>query len=135
MSDQIAIPVEIRPEEVAREKTLGGAIELCAKVAGYDLDKQLAMELDVDKAQFSRWTNGTEGITWPKLRKLMDRCGNNAPVLWMLYQMGYDLYSLRKRETETERKLRAAEEALARERVERAAIEESFRRMLIGGHK
>jgi plasmid maintenance system antidote protein VapI len=135
MSDQIAIPVEIRPEEVAREKTLGGAIELCAKVAGYDLDKQLAMELDVDKAQFSRWTNGTEGITWPKLRKLMDRCGNNAPVLWMLYQMGYDLHSLRKRETETERRLRDAEEALARERADRAALEESFRRMLVGGQR
>lgn len=55
MTTQIAFPTEVRPEEVAREKTLGGAIELCAKVAGYEMDKQLQQKIGVDKAQFSRW--------------------------------------------------------------------------------
>lgn len=132
MSDQAGIPVTVTPEEVAREKTLGGAIELCAKAAGYDLDKQLAFDMGVDKAQFSRWTNGTEGILWPKLRKLMSLCGNDAPVLWMLHQIGYDLHALRRRESELERRLRESEEALARERSERAAVEETFRRMMLG---
>src|SRR5690348_17557753 len=80
MTDQLAIPVSVTPDEVAREKTLGGAIELCAKVAGFDLDKQLQQRLGVDKAQFSRWQSGEEGIKWPKLSTLMDHCGNNAPV-------------------------------------------------------
>lgn len=111
MSSQIALPVEVRPEEVARKQSLGNAIELCAELAGFSLDKDLQQTLAVDKAQFSRWLSGTEGVIWPKLEKLMDQCGNDAPILWMLYQRGYDLHSLRKRETETERLLREEREA------------------------
>lgn len=110
MTTQLAFPSEVRPDEVARERTLGAAIELCAKVGGFGMDKELQMELGVDKAQFSRWQSGQEGVSWPKFEKLMDVCGNDAPVLWMLYQRGYDLHSLRKRETETERLLRLAQE-------------------------
>lgn len=122
--NQIAIPSDVRPDEVAREKTLGGAIELCAKAGGFLLDKELQRELDVDKAQFSRWHSGQEGILWPKLEKLMDKCGNDAPVLWMLHRRGYDLNSLRRRETETERENRMLRE-------ENAAL----RRVLMGGAK
>ncbi len=108
--EQFGIPVEIRPEEIARKRTLGAAIELCAEAAGFDLDKQVAAELGVDKAQLSRWQGGTEGILWPKLTKVMNKFGNDAPVLWMLHDRGYDLHSLRKRETELERRLRESQE-------------------------
>ena len=124
MSVQPALPVLVRPEEVAREKTLGAAMELCAKVAGFGLDKELQLQLGVDKAQFSRWMAGTEGIHWPKLERLMDVCGNDAPVLWMAYQRGVDLHSLRKRETETEREnrlLREENDALRRVLMGRVA--------------
>lgn len=110
MTGQIAIPVDVRPEEVAREKSLGGAIELCAKLAGYSLDKELQQTIQVDKAQFSRWLSGQEGIVWPKLEKLMDACGNDAPVLWMLARRNYDLHSLRRLETEVERENRLLRE-------------------------
>lgn len=110
---QLGIPTDVTPEEIAREQSFGGSIDLCAKVAGYTLDKNLTLELGLDKAQFSRWQNGTEGVTWPKLRRLMELCGNNAPVLWMLHQLGYDLHSLRMRETETERALRIANARIA----------------------
>jgi plasmid maintenance system antidote protein VapI len=116
--NQVALPVEIRPEEVTRLRSLGSAIDLCAKVAGFDLDKQLAQILGVDKAQFSRWTSGTEGIVWEKFVRLMDTCGNDAPLLWMLHQRGYDLHSLRMSETKTERQLRLSrEEVVALRRV------------------
>lgn len=121
MSSQIALPVEVTPQEVSREKSLGSAIELCAKAAGYSLDKELQMALGVDKAQFSRWLSNQEGILWPKLRRLMDHCGNAAPVMWMLHDLGYDLHSLRRLESETERENRALRE-------ENAAL----RRVLIG---
>ena len=121
MTDQLSIPVQVTPEEVAREKTLGGAIELCAKVAGFDLDKQLQMALGVDKAQFSRWQSGDEGIKWPKLVALMDHCGNNAPLLWMVHARGFDLHAMRMRETETERENRMLREDNA-----------ALRRLLIG---
>ena len=113
MSGQLAIPVSVRPEEVFRERTLGGAIELCAKVAGFDLDKELQLALRVDKAQFSRWQSGQEGIVWPKLEKLMDHCGNDAPVMWMASQRGWDLHSWRRLETETERENRLLREEVA----------------------
>lgn len=103
----------VRPEEVARKQTLGSAIELCAELAGFTLDKELQQTLDVDKGQFSRWQSGQEGIKWDKFAALMDVCGNDAPVLWMLHQRGYDAHSLRKRETETERRLRLAQERIA----------------------
>lgn len=121
MSSQLALPSDISPIDIARERTFGGAIELCAKAAGYALDKELQLALGVDKAQFSRWHSGTEGILWPKLERLMDRCGNDAPVLWQLHQRGYDLHSLRKLETETERENRQLRE-------ENAAL----RRVLLG---
>lgn len=114
MSNQIALPVEVRPEEVARKQSLGAAIELCAELGGHELDKSLQLKLGVDKAQFSRWLSGTEGIVWAKLAALMDECGNDSPILWMLHQRGYDLYSVRKRESETEKALRLEREASAK---------------------
>lgn len=112
MSNQLGIPVAVRPEEVARKQSLGSAIELCAELAGFALDKELQQELGVDKAQFSRWLSDQEGVKWSKLRQLMDHCGNDAPVLWMLAQLGYDLNSLRKLESETEKELRQAREEI-----------------------
>lgn len=122
MTSQIALPVEWRPDEVVRKQSLGGAMELCAELGGYALDKTLQQELGVDKAQFSRWQSGTEGVVWPKFAKLMDFCGNDAPVLWMLHQRGYDLHSVRRRETELERQNRLLRE-------ENAAL----RRVMTGG--
>jgi len=113
MNQQISLPVEVRPEEVMRKQTLGSAIELCAELGGYALDKALQQELGVDKAQFSRWQSGTEGVQWSKFSALMDRCGNDAPVLWMVHQRGYDLHSLRRRESALERENRELREDLA----------------------
>lgn len=107
---QLGIPVEVTPQEVGREATLGGAISLCAKAAGL-VPKEVQDALRADKAQFSRWTDDKEGILWPKLSALMDLCGNDAPLLWMLHARGYDLASLRKRESETEKQLRVEREA------------------------
>lgn len=125
--NQLSIPAQVRPEEVARKQSLGNAIELCAELAGFSLDKELQQTLGVDKAQFSRWLSGTEGVIWPKLEKLMDECGNDAPILWMLHQRGYDLHSLRKRESETEKRLREVTEERDKEREMRLYAENILR--------
>jgi len=121
--NQIAIPVEISPAEVARKPTMGSAIALCAELAGLE-PKQIQGKLAMDKGQWSRWESGSEGVIWPKLAALMDFCGNDAPVHWMLHQRGYDLHSIRKLESETERDNR-------RLREENAAL----RRVLMAGAK
>lgn len=104
--NQLALPIKVNPDEIARIKSLGDSIHLCAALAGYELDKTLQLKIGADKAQFSRWMNGEEGIKWPKVAAMMDACGNDAPVFWMLHQRGYDLHSVRKVESEIERQNR-----------------------------
>lgn len=99
---QLGFPSEVTAQEVAREKSLGGAIDLCAKAAGLE-PKQVQTDLKLDKAQWSRWTDGKEGILWPRLRAVMDRCGNDAPVLWMAHDRGIDITRLARYESELER--------------------------------
>lgn len=106
---QIAFPVEVTAQEVAREKTLGGAIGLCLKAAGLE-PKELQVHFKWDKAQWSRWESGQEGVLWPKLTQLMDYCGNDSPLLWMLHDRRYDLHSIRRTETEYERENRLLRE-------------------------
>lgn len=122
MSTQIGLPVEVSHHELARKPTLGMAIKLCYEAAGLE-PKEVLHAIRADKAQLSRWESGQEGVCWPKLNALMDTCGNDAPVLWQLYRRGYDLSSLRRRESDLERRLRMAEE-------ERDAL----KRLLLGGN-
>jgi hypothetical protein len=119
-------------DEIASKLSLAAAFELCAEAAGFDLDKQAGGVLSMDKARWSRIKSGLEGIKWEQLQQFMDQCGNDTPLLWMLAQRGYDLHSLRRTETETEHRLRMAEEALAREREERRISEETLRRVITG---
>lgn len=92
-----------------RERSLGGSIDLCAKAAGLE-PKQVQTDLKLDKAQWSRWTDGKEGILWPKLKLVMDHCGNHAPLMWMNHDCGFDISAMRHRESELERQLREARE-------------------------
>jgi 2-hydroxychromene-2-carboxylate isomerase len=107
--NQLGFPSEVSALEISRESTLGGAIALCARAAGME-PKQLQAELKTDKAQWSRWESGAEGIVWPKFVALMDFCGNDAPLLWMNHARGFDLASLRKLESETQRENRLLRE-------------------------
>lgn len=125
---QLGFPSEVTAQEVARETSLGGAIGLCAKAAGLE-PKQILSDLKLDKAQWSRWESGGEGIVWPKLCAVMDLCGNDAPLLWMLRARGYDLGSLRRCETQTERELRMAREEIERLKSERDVERRLFREL------
>lgn len=133
--NQLGFPVVVTAHQIALEKTLGGAITLCAKVAGLEgkevMDKLRVDGKPLDKAQWSRWESGGEGVVWPKFTALMDYCGNDAPLLWMLQARGYDLSSLRKQETETERKLRIALEENAALKAEREVERRLFRDLRI----
>ena len=128
--NQLGFPSEITVQEVSRETSLGGAISLCAKAAGLE-PKQIQDALKSDKAQFSRWTDNKEGIVWPKLEALMDECGNDAPLLWMLYARGYDLNSLRRTETETQKALRLAQERIKELEHDRDVERRLFRELRV----
>lgn len=129
--NQLGFPSLVTPDEVARECSLGGAISLCAKVAGL-APKQIQDALRSDRSQFSRWTDDKEGILWSKLRALMDLCGNDAPLLWMVWKSGFDLSAMRRQETELERELRVAKEWIKQLEEERR-IERTFLSEVIAG--
>jgi hypothetical protein len=106
---QIAFPTPVSPHEIVRKTGLGGSIELCAEVGGLE-PKAIQTELKLDKAQWSRWVSGGEGVVWPKLRALMDLCGNDAPVLWMAHDRGFDIGRMQRYESEIERQNRLLRE-------------------------
>ena len=124
--NQLGFPSHVTTQEIAREHTLGGAIDLCVKAAGFS-PKQVQDAIKADKAQFSRWTDGKEGIVWPKLVALMDACGNDAPLLWMLRARGFDLSSLRRCESQTERQLREAREQIEMLQHDKRVLTEALR--------
>lgn len=129
--NQLGFPSAVTFQEIAREKTLGGAIGLCIKAAGFEPKEVMdAVRVDgkpLDKAQWSRWESGGEGIIWPKFTALMDFCGNDAPLLWMNASRGYDLASMRRRETELERELRLSREENAQLRHDKRVLVEALR--------
>lgn len=129
--NQLSFPSVVTSEEIKRESTLGGAIGLCAKAAGL-APKEVQDAIKADKGQWSRWESGGEGIVWPKFEALMDACGNDAPLLWMLHRRGYDLSSLRRQETEWQAKLRVAEEKIERLLGERRAERNMLSEVLAG---
>lgn len=128
--NQLGFPSAVTLQEVQREKSLGGSIGLCIKAAGFE-PKEVTDKLKMDKAQWSRWESGQEGVIWPKLQSVMDFCGNDAPILWMNLARGYDLSSMRKQESETERELRIAKEEIVQLRAERDVERRLFRDLRI----
>lgn len=103
----------VDPALVLAQPSLLGAIKLCVSLGGFEADKQVYRALDIDASHWTRITRGEAHFPVDKLGDLMDLCGNEAPLIWLTHARGYDPASLRKRETETERRLREAEERIA----------------------
>lgn len=112
----VRIKQSVDPALVTAQPSFLGAIKLCISLAGFDADKQVYGELGIDAGHWSRILRGEAHFPVDKLTNLMELCGNEAPLLWFVHARGYDPHSLRKLETETERQLREANEALDAER-------------------
>jgi hypothetical protein len=87
-----------------------GAIKLCISAGGFDADKQVYVEIGIDAGHWTRVMHGEAHFPVNKLPALMELCGNDAPLLWLVNDRGYDLHSLRKKETETEKENRELRE-------------------------
>lgn len=113
----VRTPQAVDPALVIAQPSMLAAIKLCISLGGFDADKQVYGALDIDAGHWSRIHRGEAHFPVDKLPALMDLCGNEAPLIWLTHSRGYDAASLRKRETETERALRVAQEALEAERT------------------
>lgn len=119
----------IDPELIYRQPTLTKALHLCQTLSGKD-DAQFYGPNGVvkDQAQWSRIMGQSGSANFPqeKFNLFMDVAGNEAPLLWLLHSRHYDITTLRHVETETERKLRLALDALKREQVKNATLVEAI---------
>lgn len=114
-------PQKLDYKLIHQQPTLLAAVKLCISMGGFEADKEVYGPLGIDAGHWSRIHRGEAHFPLGKLCDLMDLCGNEAPMLWLLDERGYDLHSLRRQETETERELRLAHEEIERMRAERRA--------------
>ena len=98
---------------VTQQPTLTGAIMLCVHISGLD-DRDLAKALAIDPAQWSRIKSGQAHFPQERMNRLMDICGNEAPLIWLASRRGYDLQA----------KLSLMEQKLATERNRADKLEE-----------
>lgn len=115
------------PSLVIAQPTLLGAIKLCVSLAGFDSDKQVYAQLGIDAGHYSRILRGEAHFPVDRLSDLMDLCGNEAPLIWLTNMRGYDPASLRKRESDTERRLREANERIEMLEHDKRVLTEALR--------
>lgn len=132
---QLGLPIPPRRlsiDAVAACKTIGEACAEGASVAGH-CDKAVAAQcLNGDGSKWSRIKSGQAAPDGDFLLALMDFCGNEAPLVWLLLRRNYDPTSMRVLQTEQERKIAELERKLAEAEAEMRAGEAMFRRVLVG---
>lgn len=84
--------------------------------------KQVFDQLDMDKATWSRIENG--GMSFPAdlLERFRQVVGNDAAILWLANQAGFDVAAMRKLQDDKDKEIVRLREELATERSERATI-------------
>ncbi len=106
----------IDPSLIAKQPSMTKALQLCQTLSGLD-DKAFIGSGGIvkDSAQWSRiMGSGQHNFPQDELNKFMDKAENEAPLLWLVHSRGYDINSLRKLESETERALRIERERSAK---------------------
>lgn len=126
------LPLRVRrarrviPEaDLAKLTSEAAAVRYACENSGLQ-DKSIAIEIGVDAAVLSKAKAGQARLNDDALDALQDATGIEAPLFAWLLRRGYDPRSLRKLETETERALREANEALDAERLKVRVLTEAL---------
>jgi hypothetical protein len=96
-------------DAVIAQPTLNAALVFCVQASGLDR-KHIYGALGIDAATWSRIESGQANFPLNKLKTVMDICGNEAPLMWLLDACGYDWESVREKQTEMERKVAELEQ-------------------------
>lgn len=125
----IGNPVDVDLDEIRRQSSWATVLSLCATKSGLQ-DKLIAADVGVDGSVWSRFKSGQNNPSGEQLIRLMDRCGNEAPLLWLLLRRGYDPRSLRRIESDVERENRLLREEIATLQSEREIEMRTVQKML-----
>jgi hypothetical protein len=104
---RVAQPVDV--QTIATLDTLGAACSKCAEWSGLS-DKAVCIETGMDPGQWSRIKTDQAHPSGEFLLKLMDACGNESPLIWLVCRRGYDPATMRRLESDLERQLREQRE-------------------------
>lgn len=85
-------------------------------------EKTVAIEAGIDASTLAKVKQGTARPSEEHLDRMMDATGSEAWLVYWLLKRGWDPRSLRKLESETEKRAREAEEALAQERLKNRVL-------------
>lgn len=121
-------PIKIDPAVIPTIKSLNQAVAKCAELV-VSIDKTVAIDTGIDASTWARIKQGDAGIKGDFLDRLMDACGNELPLFWLLHSRGYDPSCLRRYETDVEKENRELREQLERERAELAVIKNFIKEM------
>jgi len=75
---------------VAKQPSFLSAINLCVDLSGFS-DDEIAKDLEIAIAQFSRIRKGSAHFPPNKIMQLMDYCGNEVPLQWLAIKRHYQL--------------------------------------------
>jgi transcriptional regulator with XRE-family HTH domain len=103
------------------------AVAIASMIARSGLqEKTVAIECGIDASTLAKVKQGTARPSEEHLNSMMDATGSEAWLIFWLIKRGYDPKSLRKLESETEKRAREAEEALAQERLKVRVLTEAL---------
>lgn len=117
----------VDPSIVIAQRSFLQAIKLCVQLGGFENEKAVAAHLGIDPGHWSRIMTEHAHFPTDKLCELMDMCGNEAPLLWLVNSRGYDVHTLRRLESENERTIRELKEALDEERKRSEILTQAIR--------
>ena len=109
---------------VQSRKSLLHAFVSAADQGGLE-DKQAAAAAGMDPATWSQFKAGERGIKPLMLNGYLDQCANELPLAYWAFSRGYGLVPL---ESELEKRLRIANEALDDEKKKNAWLMEALKR-------
>lgn len=81
---------DVADEIISKIKDFKAALKLCKEISGLN-DQQIAGELKIEPAQWSRIWSGSAHFPSEKIPCLMDLCGNQVPLRWLAMHYGYEL--------------------------------------------
>lgn len=129
MGDTLSLRVK-RPQRAIPAAEWGWSTEAAAIASMIAMsglqEKTVAIEAEIDPSTLAKVKQGSARPSEEHLDRIMDATGSEAWLLYWLLKRGYDPNSLRKLESETERRARLAEEALEQERLKNRILTDAL---------
>lgn len=122
-------PVAIDIDDVKRQPGWGPVLSYCATKAGKQ-DKAVAADIGMQEAVWSRCKSGQNAPSGEQLARLMESCGNLAPLYWLMLRLNLDPHSVRPLESSLERENRELRERMAALEAEREVERRTIRDLM-----